>query len=29
MKLIRAKELVTKLNRLILSWERNGKKTYD
>ena len=29
MKFIRAKELVTKLNRLILSWERNGKKTYD
>jgi len=29
MKLIRAKELVTKLNRLILSWEYNGRKTYD
>ena len=29
MKLIRAKELVTKLNRLILNWERNGRKTYD
>ena len=29
MKLIRAKELVTKLNRLILSWEHNGRKTYD
>ena len=29
MKLIRAKEIVTKLNRLILSWEHNGRKTYD